>query len=124
MRQVYRNKLLQFIELSNKDDQQIGLQIKSKEELLRTYNEKEIDLSERLQREKEMSLKYKQQNKALQIYSQQLKQLAEDWAPHGAALPDILRKDYNINLDERQLVQTNMNLQKQINKMKESYHKN
>lgn len=48
MRQVYRNKLLQFIELSNKDDQQIGLQIKSKEELLRTYNEKEVDLSERL----------------------------------------------------------------------------
>lgn len=38
--------------------------------------------------------------KALKIYSKQLKYLAEDWAPVGVPLPEILVKEPPVHLDD------------------------
>lgn len=38
--------------------------------------------------------------KALKNYSRQVKYLAEDWAPIGVPLPEVLIKEPPVNLDD------------------------
>lgn len=52
MRSLYRNKLMQLA--GDKPDKvsRIGYDFNAREDLIRTYTEKEIDLNERLEKEK------------------------------------------------------------------------
>lgn len=56
MRSIYRNKLVQFTTDQAKGGpdkpQRIGYDLNAREELIRTYTEKEIELTERLEKER------------------------------------------------------------------------
>lgn len=53
MRSLYRNKLMSFATDGKPDKvSRIGYDFNAREDLIRTYTEKEIDLNERLEREK------------------------------------------------------------------------
>lgn len=55
MRSLYRNKLLQFTTEGKSDKAtRIGYDLNAREELIRTYTEKEIDLNEKLERERKV----------------------------------------------------------------------
>lgn len=78
MRSIYRNKLIQFTrnETKNRD-------IEAREELVRTYNEKEVENKERMDSFKKESAQQKLEIKALRSYGRKLRYIAEDWAPLG-----------------------------------------
>ncbi len=78
----------------------IGYDLHAREELVRTYVEKEHDLSERLEKDKSMIKHLRMENRALKQYSKGLKYLAEDWAPLGVLLPDILTRPSPVRLDD------------------------
>lgn len=91
MRAIYRNKLIQIHKLDPRD------------ELFQTYSQKERDL---LQAVETLNRKLRQQMlelRSIRSYSRNLRYLAEDWAPAGQPLPDILQRDYPL-LEEEQLV--------------------
>jgi len=103
MRSVFRQKLLQFMGDQVKGDKmpgRIGYDLNAREELIRTYTEKEIDLKEKLDHNKTVLKQLKMENKALKNYARSLKYLAEDWAPMGANLPEILTRPPPVRLDE------------------------
>ena len=54
MRSIYRQKLLQFMNEQSNDKTalKLGYDMNAREELLRNYNEKEIELNEKLEKEK------------------------------------------------------------------------
>ncbi len=103
MRSVFRQKLLQFMGDQVKGDKnpgRIGYDLNAREELIRTYTEKEIELKEKLDHNKTVMKQLKMENKALKNYARSLKYLAEDWAPMGANLPEILTRPPPVKLDE------------------------
>ena len=94
MRSLYRNKLMTFATDGKPDKaSRIGYDFNAREDLIRTYTEKEIDLNERLEREKKNLKQAQLQVRQLKSYARNLKYLCEDWAPVGIPLPDILTKD-------------------------------
>jgi cell division protein FtsB len=106
MRAIYRNKLIQFTTENAKPGDKplrMGYDLNAREELIRTYTEKEIDLNERIARENKQSRQLKQEVQALRSYARNLRYLAEDWAPVGVPLPDVLNKDpaYLYGADEK-----------------------
>ncbi|EAS00321.3 kinesin motor catalytic domain protein (macronuclear) [Tetrahymena thermophila SB210] len=108
MRSVYRNKLIQFTSEqargANGDKPiRIGYDMNAREELIRSYNEKEIQLSEQLEKEKRLNKNLKMEIRSLKNYARQMKYLAEDWAPVGVPLPEILKKDAPTQLDDEML---------------------
>ncbi|KRX05294.1 P-loop containing nucleoside triphosphate hydrolase [Pseudocohnilembus persalinus] len=105
MRSVYRQKLIQFTtELNRRDGAEkptrIGYDMSAREELIRTYTEKEIELNEKLEQTKRQKSHISTELKALKNYARQLKYLAEDWAPIGVPLPEILIKSAPVNIDD------------------------
>lgn len=62
----------------------------AREELVRNYNEKEMQLKERLNRELAKNSQNLKVIRGLRAYARSLKNLAEDWAPLGQQLPDVL----------------------------------
>ncbi|CAD8184449.1 unnamed protein product [Paramecium octaurelia] len=101
MRSLYRNKLMQFATDGKPDKaSRIGYDFNAREDLIRTYTEKEIELNERLEREKKNSKQASLQVRQLKSYARNLKYLCEDWAPVGIPLPDILTKDVTFLDDE------------------------
>lgn len=78
----------------------IGYDLHAREELVRTYVEKEHDLSEKLEKDKALIKHLRMENRALKQYSKSLKYLAEDWAPIGVPLPDILSRPAPVRLDD------------------------
>jgi hypothetical protein len=98
MRSAFRNKLTKYMNENNPDSSAVTW--KAKEELIRSYTEKEVDLSQRLEREsKRIDEKYKQL-RALKNYARSLKYLAEDWAPVGQPLPEVLTLPPPVTLDD------------------------
>jgi len=56
MRSLYRNKLMQFATDGKPDKaSRIGYDFNAREDLIRTYTEKEIELNEKIEREKKNS---------------------------------------------------------------------
>lgn len=86
-RAAFRTKLSKIM-----DDQQApgGLGGSAKDELIRSYVEKENDLVMRIERLEKRLGQVRGRFKRFKDYARQLKHLAEDWAPVGQALPAIL----------------------------------
>lgn len=62
---------------------------------MRTYTEKEIELNEKLGRERKQVAQLRLELRGARSYARNLRYLAEDWAPVGVPLPDILAKEPN-----------------------------
>ena len=62
----------------------------AKEELIKTYNEKEKDNQQIIERKDKMIDDQRKKVRALKRYARELKFLAEDWSPPGRPLPDVL----------------------------------
>ncbi len=92
MRSVYRNKLLQVTQASTEPNRPArnGYDLNAREELIRTYTEKEIELNEKLARERKVTAQLKLELRGARSYARSIRYLAEDWAPVGVPLPDIL----------------------------------
>lgn len=72
----------------------------AREELIRSYNEKEINLNETIEKEKGVTKNLRMELRAIKNYARTLKYLAEDWAPVGIPLPEILKKNPPVKLDD------------------------
>lgn len=98
MRAVFRGKLMEFMKGAGKKGG-IGYDLNARQELIRTYTEKEVDVSEKLERSLQKLKKKTVELKSLKNWSRQVKYLAEDWAPIGIPLPDILTRPPPTNLE-------------------------
>lgn len=89
MRSVFRGKLYNFI---NEVPGEEGLtyNLNAKDELVRTYQDKENDLIVRYEKARKDSKSLRAELEALKYWSRQVKYIAEDWAPIGKPLPDVL----------------------------------
>ena len=81
MRHVYRQKLLSYVNDGHKN------YLNAREDLIRNYQEREIQNNEQLQSLTNKISKINGELTALKKYSMKLKHLAEDWAPVGEPLP-------------------------------------
>lgn len=90
MDNLYRAKLMQYSmeEKTTTDKKMMGFN--AKEDLIRSYREKEVELMEKLDKERAQLRATTTELLALKNYSRELKYLAEDWAPQGQPLPPIL----------------------------------
>jgi hypothetical protein len=92
MDSLYRAKLMQYAmeEKVSKDKKMVGFN--AREDLIRSYREKEVELMEKLDKERGLLRGNKTELTALKNYARELKYLAEDWAPLGKPLPEILSR--------------------------------
>lgn len=95
MRGNLRTKLIQTMNIAGEDVMRTA-----REELIRTYNAKEVDLTDRLNSEIAKNAHNLKVIRGLRAYGRSLKNLAEDWAPVGKNLPDVLLMPPSILLDE------------------------
>lgn len=98
MRAAYRNKLTKYMSENAPDSSAMTWQ--AKEELIRSYTEKERDLNDQLNRKEKLIDDLRRKLKALKRYARELKYLAEDWAPLGQPLPEILTMPPPVNLED------------------------
>lgn len=98
MRSAYRNKLTKYMSENNPD--QAALTWQAKEELIRSYTEKEQDLAQTLDRKEKTIEDLRKKLRALKRYARSLKYLAEDWQPLGQAPPEILTMPPPVSLDD------------------------
>ena len=75
---------------------------KAKEELIKTYNDKESDLNQIGERKEKIIEDQRKKVRALKRYARELKYQAEDWAPLGQPLPEILTLPPPMSLDDDQ----------------------
>jgi hypothetical protein len=88
MRSSFRSKLIKAMnEGIMPDDQQLS---GAREELVRSFNEREADLSHRLNKEYARNAHLVKVIRGLRAYARSLKNLSEDWAPIGQPLPEVL----------------------------------
>jgi len=95
MRDVFRKKLLQYVEehmalKKGAKGQGTGGDPSFKEEFLKTFVEKEQKIKMDIDQERVKTKKLLNSNRALKEYANSLRNLAEDWAPIGQPLPNIL----------------------------------
>jgi len=98
MRAASRNTLTKYLNSNNPD--QSALTWQAKEELIRSYTEKERDLQQVMDRKEKVIEDQRHKLKALKRYARGLKYLAEDWAPLGQPLPEILTLPPPISLED------------------------
>lgn len=88
MRGSLRGKLLRALnEGMHPGDEMLRV---AREELVRTFNEKEVELTEKLNNELGKNAQSLKVIRGLRSYARSLKNLAEDWAPLGHPLPEVL----------------------------------
>lgn len=122
MRAIYRKKLNELV--SEQVRGKPGMN--AREELIRDYTEKEIQLTDKIERELKINKQIKNELLSLKSYTRQIKNLAEDWAPVGVPLPDILTAEAplsldnaNYNSDQGELLNENDRLRKRNRKLEE-----
>jgi hypothetical protein len=67
---------------------------------LKTYTDKEKDNTLALERREKVIDEQRKKVRALKRYAREVKYLAEDWAPKGERLPDILVLPPPVSLDD------------------------
>lgn len=87
LRENFRGKLVKSLNEGTYNDDILRA---AREELFRTYSEKEIELSDRLSKEQARNAHNAKVLRGLRAYARSLKHLAEDWAPLGQPLPEVL----------------------------------
>lgn len=95
MRNNYRSKLMQ----TTNESQETKLRV-AREELVKTYAASEAELLQKLKEEQENCLSQQRVIRGLRVYARNLKHLAEDWAPLGQDLPEVLVSPPPILLEE------------------------
>jgi hypothetical protein len=102
MRLVYRQKLLQFMndQVKGGGGNRAGYDLNAREELIRTYNENIIELKEKNDSNKQAIKTTRMEIRAIKQYAKSLRNLAEDWAPPGVPLPELLVRPPPVKLDD------------------------
>lgn len=90
----------------------------AREEMIRTYNEKEIELTEKLNNELAKSAQNLKVIRGLRSYARSLKNLAEDWAPFGQPLPEVLVLPPPILLDNEEMDPTTKLYKQELERVK------
>ena len=67
---------------------------------MKTYTDKEKDNTLALERREKVIDEQRKKVRALKRYAREVKYLAEDWAPKGERLPDILVLPPPVSLDD------------------------
>lgn len=98
MRSAVRNKLTKY--MGDNEPASSALTWSAKEELIRSYTEKEVDLTQRLEKEERKVDDLRKRMRALKNYARALKYIAEDWAPIGQPLPEVLTMPPPVKLDD------------------------
>lgn len=88
MRNNFRSKLIRAMNEGVRLDD--GMTKAAREELIRSYNEKEVEMTERINKEVAHNQHLTKIVRGLRAYARSLKNLAEDWAPLGQPLPEVL----------------------------------
>ncbi len=86
--------------MSTADRQSLSWQ--AKDELLKTFSDKEKENGEVIERRERAIEDQRKKVKALKRYGREVKYLAEDWAPRGKPLPDILALPPPVSLEDDQ----------------------
>ena len=116
MRGSLRGKLLRALnEGMHPGDEMLRV---AREEMIRTYNEKEIELTEKLNNELGKNAQNLKIIRGLRSYSRSLKNLAEDWAPIGHPLPDVLTLPPPILLDNEEMDPTTKLYKQELERVK------
>lgn len=97
MRTYYRNKFAKA--MNETGDERLRL---AREEMLNSYKTRETELLYKLSQTEKKSSEHEKVLRGLRIYSRNLKSLAEDWAPLGQPLPEILIAPPPILLEEEE----------------------
>lgn len=119
MRAVYSGKLMEFMRGGSGGKKgSIGYDLNARQELIRMYTEKEVYVTEKLERAMQKLKKKSIELKSLKNWSRQVKYLAEDWAPIGIPLPDILVRPPPTNLDGLDLDDHGRLQQKEIERLR------
>ncbi len=104
LRSSLRDSLGKGIEDKTKDNKidinGIKINPSSKTKLIETYNLHEKELIENLAVEKSKSENYKQKLRKLRTYARKIRNLALDYFPLNEELPDILKKDVTVFLED------------------------
>ena len=85
IRRYYRAKLAQA--MNETGDERVLL---AREEMLATYRARETELLNKLSQEQTRNFQQEKVVRGLRVYCRSLKNLAEDWAPLGQPLPEVL----------------------------------
>ena len=116
MRSAFRNKLTKYMSDNNPDSS--ATTWSAKEELIRSYTEKEVEMSQKLETlQKRVDEKYRQL-RALKNYARSLKYLAEDWAPVGQPLPEVLTLPPPVALEDEDDTEFVKQQQSEIDRLK------
>ncbi len=100
LRNQLRTQLNKYMnELSNPADRQ-QMQWQASQELLKTYTDKEREMNLSIEKKERTVEEQRKKVKALKRYGREVKYLAEDWAPRGQPLPDILALPPPVSLDD------------------------
>ena len=91
---LYRAKLMEYAmqEKANKDKNVLGFN--AREDLVRSYREKEVELIEKLDRERTLIRTLKTELLAMKNFARELKYVAEDYFPPGKPVPEILSRPF------------------------------
>ena len=100
MRGAFRGKLVSGMNAGGSPDEMSRV---AREELIRTFNTKEVELTDRLNKELAKSSQSLKVIRGLRSYARSLKNLAEDWAPVGQILPEVLTLPPALLLDNDEM---------------------
>ncbi len=68
--------------------------------MLKTFTDKERENGQALERREKVIDDQRKKVRALKRYAREIKYLAEDWAPKGETLPDVLVLPPPVSLDD------------------------
>lgn len=113
LREQFRNKLV----LTNKEIGDNRLKA-TREELIKSYSAHEAELVQGLKSEKEFNQSQQRIIRGLRVYARNLKNLAEDWAPLGKELPEILLTPPPILLEDEEKSLTQRGLHYELERLR------
>lgn len=90
----------------------------AREELIRSYAEKETELTDKLNNELAKNAQNLKVIRGLRSYARSLKNIAEDWAPLGHPLPEVLTLPPPILLDNEEMDPTTRLYKHEIDRLK------
>ena len=114
MRSNFRGKIMKALNESKPNDQTLRT---AREELINNYNQREAQLTQDLNREIYQNAQNTKMIRGLRNYARSLKNLAEDWAPRGEPLPQILVMPPSVLLEEQDLSSRSQN--QELQKLRE-----
>ena len=107
MKSIYRAKLMDYMQNQKEDQKGAITAYNAREDLIRSYREKEEELLQKLDQERIRKNDAQVTLKATKNYARELKYLSEDWAPIGKPLPEVLTMPPPTKLEDDYMAQGN-----------------